>query len=141
VVACVACWNQRAFKQAIVRGYSARLTRWRPMLNAIAPLTGAPHLPAIGQPLHFAHLSHFAVDDDVPDVAVSLLARARAALAPDLDYVILGIGTGNPLTRALRLAFRPRVYRSDLYLASWTDGHAFAENLAPKVPHPEVALL
>ena len=44
VVGCVACWDQRAFKQAIVRGYSGRLARWRPVLNAWSHRSSAPHI-------------------------------------------------------------------------------------------------
>ena len=141
VVGCVACWDQRAFKQAIVRGYSSRLARWRQVLNAFAPLIGAPYLPAVGEPLASAYLSHFAVDDDRTDIARSLVARARAGLAPGIDYVIVGVASANPVSDALLRQFRPRVYRSDLFVASWPDGHAIAETLAPGVPHPEVALL
>jgi hypothetical protein len=141
VIGCVACWDQRAFKQTVVRGYSTRLARWRPVLNLIAPLTRAPYLPPVGRPLDFAYLSHFAVDDDRIDVAVALVAGARAALAADLDYAVIGLGHGHPVSHALVRQFSPRVYQSDLYLASWPDGHAIAETLAHSVPHPEVALL
>jgi len=141
VVACVASWDQRGFKQAIVRGYSPRLGRWRLLLNMVAPLTGAPYLPPVGQALAFAYLSHFAVDNDRADVAGALIASARASLGPDVDYVILGIGNGNPVEQALIRQFKPRVYRSDLFAASWVDGQAIAETVAAGVPHPEVALL
>ena len=81
------------------------------------------------------------MDDDRTDIARSLVARVRAGLAPGIDYVIVGVGSGNPVSEALLRQFRPRVYRSDLFVASWPDGHAIAETLAPGVPHPEVALL
>src|SRR5262249_10195651 len=93
VVACVACWDQRAFKQATVRGYSSRLARWRPVLNAISPLTRSPYLPPVGQRLECAYLSHFAVDDDRPDVAMAVIADACATRPSDIDYVLIGIGS------------------------------------------------
>ena len=140
-IGCLACWDQRPIKQAMVRGYSTPLARWRPFLNAIAPLTGVPHLPRVGQRLDFVYLSHFAVDDDRADVAIALVAAARAALSADIDYAVIGIGNGNPVSDALVRRFRPRVYRSDLYVASWADGHARVGSIEPRIRHPEVALL
>jgi len=141
VVGCVACWDQRAFKQATVRGYSARLARWRPILNVVSPLTRAPYLPPVGQRLECAYLSHFAVDEDRSDVAVVLISEALATLPSEIDYVLIGIGCTHPLHDPLVRLFKPREYRSDLHLASWTDGQEIAGTVRALVPHPEVALL
>ena len=61
---CAATWDQRGLKQAIVRGYSPRLARWRSVVNLAGPLVGVPALPPVGRPLEFVYLSHVAVDDD-----------------------------------------------------------------------------
>ena len=64
VVACAALWDQRSFKQVVVRGYSPQLARWRRVINVAGPVFGVPVLPQIGSPLEFVYLSHVAVDDE-----------------------------------------------------------------------------
>src|SRR5262245_15872644 len=77
VVGCAALWDQRPFKQAVVRRYPMWLSAARPLLNCVAPLLGQPRLPPIGHPLRCAFLSHLAVDDDDPGVALALIDSAR----------------------------------------------------------------
>ena len=141
VVGCVACWDQRRFKQAVVRGYSARAARWRPLVNLAGGWLGIPRLPDVGRRLEFAYLSHLAVDDDDADVAVALIAAARRRLPPDIDCVATGVADDSPLLTAFRRAFRHREYHSLLYLAFWPDGECLAKTLDGRVPHPEVAIL
>jgi hypothetical protein len=142
VVGCVACWDQRAFKQVIVRGYAPRLGRVRPLLNLVSPLLAAPALPPVGSELRFAYLSHLAVDDDDIDVAVDLIAAAgRLAGERRLGYVVLGQSSRSPVLQDVRRAFRHRSYESVLYACFWPDGEAFARSLDSRPANPEVALL
>jgi len=39
---CAAVWDQRPFKQTVIRGYGDRIARTRPLLNAAAASWGAP---------------------------------------------------------------------------------------------------
>jgi hypothetical protein len=141
VVGCVALWDQRRFKQVVVRGYSPNMARVRPLLNAGGRWLGIPRLPDPGQRLDFAYLSHLAVDEDAAETAACLVAAARQRAAPDLDYVVTGIGEGSPLLAPLRRAFRHREYRSLLFLACWPGEEAAAHAVDGRVPHPEVAIL
>jgi hypothetical protein len=145
IVGCVACWDQRRFKQAVVRGYSARLARWRPLLNAVGPLTGTPHLPAVGSRLDFAYLSHFALDvgaERDPTVAIVLVRTAMAdAARRGLRYVVLGFSAAHPLLTALRREFPHRAYESVLYAACWPEDRALAAALDGRPSHPELAIL
>ena len=138
VVGCAATWDQRAFKQVVVRGYSRRLARWRRVLNLAGPWAGVPALPAVGRPLEFVYLSHVAVDDDRPDVAASLISEARHRLPADVNYIITSFAEGSPMLAA---AGRHRTYRSELYLACWADGQHLVESIDARLPHPEVAIL
>jgi hypothetical protein len=144
VAGCVAVWDQRAFKQAVVRGYAGALAWGRPLVNLAAPLTGAPPLPPAGRPLAFAYLSHLAVDEggDEADVAAALVAAgcARARRA-GLDYVVVAVAASNPLLHMLSRHFRHRRYPSVLYLVYWPDGEPIARALDRRLPHPEVAVL
>ena len=143
VAGCVACWDQRAFKQAVVRRYSPRLARWRPIVNALAPLTGTPYLPAVGEALQFAYLSHLALDSGADSAALSAMVRAARAEAGrrGLRYVVLGLSAAHPLLPDLRRAFPHRAYESVLYVAFWPEGEALASSLDGRPSHPELAIL
>lgn len=142
VVGCLAAWDQRAFRQVVVRGYSRRLRLLRPALNAVAPLVGLPYLPPVGEPLAFAYLSHLAVDDDDPVVFGTLVrAQCRRARQDGLSHVVVGFVPGHPLFAAVPPIARHRAYDSDLCAAVWNDDDMAVAALDGRALHPEVALL
>ena len=140
MVGCAATWDQRGFKQVVVRDYSPRLARWRSVVNLAGPWVGLPSLPAVGRPLEFVYLSHVAVDDDRPDVAAALISEARLRLPAGVSDMVTAFAEGSPMLPAARVA-RLRTYRSVLYLACWPDGQQIVESLDARLPHPEVAIL
>lgn len=139
VIACLARWNQCDFKQAVVRGYAPRLKRWRPAINAAYSLTGHPRLPDLGQALDFAYLSHVGVDGDDPGLLVELIQAARAGR--ELDYLVIGLATGNSMFAALRKSFRAWAYPSVLYLVVPPGVEDPLGELDGRVPHVEAATL
>lgn len=142
LIGCLGCWEQRAFKQVVVRGYSPTLARWRPLVNMAAPWLGAAALPAVGQPLAFAYLSHAAVDDDRDDVMTALVTAAcRHARAAGLDHVAIAFTARNALLGAIARRFRHRAYVSVLAVANWPDGDEHLRSLDGRLPHPELAVL
>ena len=142
VVGCAALWDQRAFKQVVVRGYSLALRRARPFVNLTRRLFGTPYLPAIGEQLQFGYLSHVAVDDDRDDILAALMANqiARARRA-GLDYVVAAFPDRHAFQRAVRRTWRHRAYSSVLYAACWSDGEGFVPSLDGRPAQPEVAIL
>jgi hypothetical protein len=142
VIGCLACWDQRSFKQVVVRGYSPTLSRWRPLVNIAAPWLGTPALPAVGQLLAFAYLSHAAVDDDRDDILAALATAAcRHARVAGLDDVAIAFSARNPLLGAISSRFRHRAFVSVLAVANWPDGDERLRSLDGRVPYPEVAVL
>lgn len=142
VAGCLAVWDQRRFKQSVVRGYGRRLRLARPFLNLLAPWLRTPRLPAPGEALKSAFVSHLAVDGDDPATLVALLDRAlEDAATRDLDYLLVGLACRNPLLEAVRRAFPHREYVSIVYLAFWEDGAGAAAEVDGRIPHLEVALL
>jgi hypothetical protein len=134
-------WDQRAFKQVIVRGYSQRFARWRRVANVAAPWVGLPALPAIGRALQFVYLSHVAIDDDQSDVTSALVSDALRRLPAGVDYMVTAFAETSPMLLPAACVGRHRRYRSVLYLACWPDGRDFVDSLDARPPHPEVAIL
>lgn len=137
-----ALWDQRAFKQVVVRGYSRSLERVRPLINGIGRFAGMPALPPVGSSLALACLSHAAVDGDDPAVMGALVAAARrAARERGLDYITLGMSSRSPLYEPLRRRFACRSYASVLYAVAWPDGEPVVATLDGRPSYPEMAIL
>lgn len=142
VVGCLALWDQRAFKQVVVRGYGGALLRFRRFVNLAAPLLGLPRLPDPGQALSQAYLSHVAVDGDAPAVFTALLDEALAgARARGIALVVAGFAAGHPLLHVARRRRRARAYESVLYAVHDDGGAEAVAALDGRALHVEVALL
>lgn len=142
IVGCLACWDQRGFKQAVVRGYDRWLKSVRPVANLFGSISGTPKLPAVGESVPFAYLSHLGVDDDDPDVFLSLLDSVLSLAAErDIEIVGLGLSARNPLTSVALGHYKARTYSSRVYTVYWPDGAAAAAALDERPTHLEAAIL
>lgn len=135
-------WDQRAFKQTVVAGYSKRLTRVRPLFNVVAPLLRQPRLPSPGQNIQSAFLSHLSVDQGDEATLLALVRHAaRHAATRGIDYLMLGFADRNPFSHLLQHHYSCHRYESMIYLVYWEDGREFASTIDGRIPHPEVAIL
>ena len=142
IAACVALWDQRAFKQTVVRGYPGWLERLRPAINVAAPLLRMPLLPAVGQRLCQIYLSHLAVEGNDEDLFRCIVTAALSeARRRGFVLALLGLSPRHPLAAALRRSWRHREYRALLHLVHWADGAAAVARIAPSIPHVEIAVL
>ena len=142
IIGCLACWDQRDFKQIVVRGYSRRVRLARPMWNALAPLARWPQLPRVGTSLPVTFLSHLAVDDDHAEAFSALLdAGLERAHGRGAGQAVLGLAERHPLAAIARARRRPRVYRSRAYLVYWPEDAAVAQQVDGRPLHLEVAIL
>jgi hypothetical protein len=142
-VACAALWDQRAFKQAVIRGYAPWVRRSRLLLNVAARFVGGPRLPAIGRALSQAFVSHVAAEDDKPRHVEWLIKLLHGpACTREIDHLVLALDARDPRLPHLRQVFRPREYVTRLYAVHWNDGAAVARRIDPnRLLAPEVATL
>ena len=104
-------WDQRAFKQVVVRGYESWLRRFRWLLR----------LPPVGTVLPLAYATHFPLDWET-----------------DCRWLAFGLAARHPLAATIRKQYRPRVYESLLYVVHEP---GIKVNLDGRLAHVEVALL
>jgi hypothetical protein len=140
VSSCLAIWDQRKFKQVIIRGYSGLISYIRPMLNMFLFILGKPTLPKAPGELNMAYISHLAVRNNDPGKFVDMVKAARDAAAKrGIDYLALGLTTVHPLHGIMHAAFPHYQYTSNLYTVHWD--RKPADVLRGRIPHVEVAVL
>lgn len=141
VIGTLARWNQRRFKQSVVRGYSDSLLKVRPYVNFAAKFGLAPRLPDIGEQVRHAFGSHLAVDDDDLRVAAALLAAVyNDAVAAQDDYLMVGLDTNHPFAPLIR-RYRRVVYATQLFLGTWGEEVAQTRLLDARQMGAEIAVL
>ena len=140
--ACAALWDQRCFKQTVIRNYAPWLARARPIINLAARVSRTPHLPPAGSTLAHAFVSHFVVAGDSPDYfrkcVDAMLATAQGA---NLEFITMGFASNDPSLALLDAEFRTRKYRSRIYMVRWPGIGRPASDLDGRILCPEVALL
>lgn len=129
IVGVVGLWDQSAYKQAVVHGYSGWLRALRPIL------------PRVGDPVRSAYASLVCLANDDPTLfarllrEIYILARARR-----FDYLLVGLDARDPLLGVAR-GYRHWSYASQLYLGSWRNGEALHERLDDRPAYVDVATL
>jgi hypothetical protein len=135
LLACGALWDQRAFRQTVIRGYSRRLSAARPWINAASRLLGTPRLPPVDAPLAHALLSPLAVgrNANLPELVAAFLPPAAAR---GLDFVTLALPASDPRLPPLRRRFTTQTWRSRLYRVDFPDqpDHAMLDPMLPCQP-------
>jgi hypothetical protein len=133
-------WDQRSFKQTVIRGYRPWLAAIRPVFNAVAPWLRQPRLPAVGTPLNHAYASHLATPSERPELTADLVAKLMTLAANrGIEILTVGFDANDPRLGEIRSRFPGREYRSRLYRVHWPD----LPSLSPiaGIFAPEVSLL
>jgi hypothetical protein len=142
VVACAALWDRRAFKQTVIRGYAPALALARPALNLASRIVGGTRLPAVGQTLANAFVSHLNVAPDEPDALIALTAELRRLAAQrQIEILTLGFAANDSRLATIRGSFRIREYHSRFYVVRWPKIGGAARDLDARILAPETALL
>ena len=142
MIGCAALWDQRPFRQIVIRGYNRRISFFRPLLNLSGKFLGSTRLPSVGSTLAHGFLSPLAValDDDrglLSMIEASLLAAANRGM----EYVTLGFAAGDPRLVVVRRHFRCREYRNRLFSVRWKNDEFAGIKLDNNLVFPEAALL
>jgi len=138
VVACGALWDQRAFRQTVIRRLPPLLRALRPLINAAGQFLRLPRVPAPCVPLAHAFLSPLAcADGSLPDFTAAFFPMGRAC---GCEFLTLALATDDPRLPAMRSRFAMREWRSRIYAVEFP-GTAAASPATGLPALPEVALL
>ena len=140
IEACIAVWDQRAFKQAVVQGYRFPLELLRPAYNLFAYLQGKPLLPSSGSRLESVSLAFFAITPTAQSQTAQILREAlHAASRKNARIALLGLASANPLLPVLCASLHPTIYRTCIETVSWYEGTP--RQLDGSYVQPEIAIL
>jgi hypothetical protein len=128
IVGVMAVWDQSAYKQTVVRGYSG----W---LRALSPI-----LPRAGTIVRNAYASMICVLDDDARVFGRLLREIYSlARARGFQYLLVGLDARDPKLSVAR-AYPHYSYPSRLYLARWP-GATWHEDPDERLVYVDIATL
>jgi hypothetical protein len=141
VLGCLACWDQSAFKQTVVRGYSGSLARWRKVINLVSRFGILPYLPEPNTPLRHSYACHLAIDNDEPVIFEALLRNVyNHNVEQNYSYFMIGLTESSPLRHVVE-TYRSLTYISQIYLVDWDDNRDLLAKIDGRIPAPEIAVL
>lgn len=141
IVATMACWDQRSFRQIVVERFPPLLRWTRPLINAWARLSGNVPLPKTGTPLNCALAALLVVRDNREDVLQAVISKARRQLLlRNIDFLLVGLHERDPLLETAR-KIATHEYCTHLFLACWADGEALVNSLDDRPVYLELGCL
>lgn len=142
ITGCIALWDQRASRQAVLMDCPRTLAALRAPLNLAFAAARLPAIPARGERIEQAFLSLAATRDDCPERFVRLV---RAGLAEahrlGLAAAMIGVPSDHPWRAALRGALRAIEYGTSLFAVTWPEDAAALGTIDPGRVFPEIGLL
>ena len=134
-------WDQLAYKQFIIKGYSPLFTKVRPFYNRIAEFLRFPKIPDIGKNLAICYAFAIAIDSNDAEVFEQLLTAVyNESGKKQYDYLAIGLHSRDPFCKVAR-SMRHFLYKSNLYVVHWEDGMKEFGALNNRVPYLEIATL
>lgn len=142
IIACLAVWDQSAYKQVMVRDYASWIKHSRPIINVASRLFGYPALPAVDHPVTQVYISHLAVENNNIDIMIALIKKAlNHAHEKGCSLLLLGLSQRHPCVKDLQKTFKHIAYTSSIYLVHWNDTQVDLKNLSKRCLHLDIAVL
>ena len=122
IIGTISAWDQNAFKQFYIDGYSPVIKKFRWLHNFLSLFSGKPSLPKIGRQLNSVFLSVVCIKDERTEVFDQLLKRIRhdLALQKKYDTLFIGLLDKDPFL-PIAQKYPHIAYTSNPWLASWDD--------------------
>ncbi len=137
---CLALWDQRGFKQSVVRGYRAPLGQLRTIYNLYALLTDRVTLPAPGERLEHLYIAFFACENSGDALTMIRKAASLAQGVKGANSCVMGLSSRHTLLPLLKKELRPSLYLTEIETVV-LDGEENGMSLDGRPVQPEAALL
>jgi hypothetical protein len=139
IEACFALWDQREFKQSVIKSYKKPLNIIRPLYNVFAKLTKRLELPKENSMLEQIYIAFLATTNS--ELYLELIQEA-ASLAQDkgAKACVFGLSSKHPNLNFLKNALKANVYKTCIEMVSLQDEVKIELNKNLLI-QPEVALL
>ena len=140
---CLCLWDQRKFKQSVVKFYKYKIGRFLSVINFWAKITKRVELPKEMQQIESIFIAFFAFDNcSEKELTKILLEASFKAKNIDAKACIVGLSSNNPILKHLKtklkaITYQTEIYQVDLYPNNYKTTFA-KHNL---MIQPEVALL
>jgi len=137
----VALWDQRAFKQTVVAGYSRRFKVLKNFYNFFSKFLRFASLPKEGTSIDNIYLYGNAVGKENLDVYRFVLKKIIDDCSESGHrYILAGLHEGDFLNKVFLELISAKM-KSKLYILFWKDGEEFISSLDEKIPYLEIATL
>jgi len=141
IVGIAGLWDQSAYKQTVVQGYSRWLKAAAPIYNFSAQWAGRAALPRPGTKLRSAYVAFICISADEEQIFAGLLRELYSeAKSRGFEYLLVGLDARDPLLPVAK-KYAHVLYASRLYLAEWPDGGHFHEQLDHRPVYVDIATL
>jgi hypothetical protein len=142
ILASATLWDQRNYKQTVIRGYSPALAFARPAVNVAAWILGHSGLPAPNRILANAFTTQLVAEPGNPHSLTDMINLLRwTASQRGIEFLTIGFASDDPRLAVVRSNFRRREYLTRLYMVRWPEFGGSASELDRRILAPEVALL
>lgn len=140
IVACLALWDQRQFKQTRIKGYQFPLNKIRPVYNLFAAMTKRTPLPKSGKKLEQVYISFAACDKRYKDHFIPAIEDALYKIKRrNATMAVIGLSMENPLVSLIERHFHTHSYQTCIETVNWKKQEQ--PDLKSKSVQPEVAIL
>jgi hypothetical protein len=141
IIGVLGAWDQSAFKQVVVRGYSRSLAWGRPFYNWAAAWRGAPTLPRAGSSIQARYGAILVIADDDEAVFRQLLAALGGEMARRRQELLLvGLHEHDPLLPLAR-PWAGLEYVTRLFAVTWPDDPPPNNAMRQRIPYLELGSL
>ncbi len=139
ISAAFAIWDQRKFKQSVVRGYRFPLNMFRPLYNLYANLSGRVTLPAVGEKIDYIFIAFLAVAGEAREHTKTIISTARKLVKEKgANVAMLGVSKLNPITSYLE-TIPHHAYSTVIESVTWPK-HA-EQKIDNRLVQPEIAVI
>ena len=141
IVAALAIWDQRSFKQTRVVRYEG-LYRWAvPFASALPGIFGMPRFPEPGEVIPYCYFSFLSVDHDDLGVCRGLLRAAyNEGVASGYLYAMISLHERDPLLGVIR-EYRSTPFAGRLFCVTHPEDQQEFNRLDARVPVADAATL